>query len=154
MQHFVKESRIAAPPRVVFAFHEQPDALVRLIPPWERVEVVEPARSLVPGSRARLRLRVGPLRFDWVAEITECVRDRLFVDRQVEGPFSSWRHRHGFEEDRSGGTILRDEIDFSGPFGPVVELLTGRFTKSRLHRMFDFRHEVTRRACEAGPVQG
>jgi ligand-binding SRPBCC domain-containing protein len=154
MQHFVKESRIAAPPSVVFAFHEEPDALRRLVPPWERVEIVEPARSLRPGSRARLRVRVGPFRIDWIAEITECERDRLFVDRMAKGPFSSWVHRHRFEEDGSGGTILRDEVEYSGPFGPVVELLARRSTESRIRRMFDFRHEATRRACEPGPAPG
>jgi len=151
MQRFVKESRIAAPPSVVFAFHEEPDALERLIPPWERVEIVESARSLRPGSRSVLRVGVGPIHLDWIAEITERVQDRLFVDRQVRGPFTSWRHRHCFEEDRSGGTILRDEIEYSGPFGPLVELLSRRLQEARLRRMFDYRHEVTRRACEAGP---
>jgi ligand-binding SRPBCC domain-containing protein len=154
MQHFVKESRIAAPPTVVFAFHEEPDALRRLVPPWERVEIVEPARSLRPGSRALLRLATGPFRIDWLVEFTGYERDRLFVDRMVKGPFSSWIHRHRFEEDGSGGTILRDEVEYSGPFGPVVEFLTRRSTESRLRRMFDYRHEVTRRACESKPVPG
>jgi ligand-binding SRPBCC domain-containing protein len=38
MKHFVRESRISAPPEVVFTFHESPGAFERLIPPWENVK--------------------------------------------------------------------------------------------------------------------
>jgi ligand-binding SRPBCC domain-containing protein len=154
MQHFIKESRIASPPSTVFAFHESPDALERLIPPWERVEVVEAPRSLRPGSRAVLRTKIGPFRLDWIAEHTEYDRDRLFVDRQVKGPFSFWRHRHGFADDGEHGTILRDEIEYRPPFGAIGELVASRYIRSRLQRMFDYRHEVTRRACEPAVSPG
>jgi len=52
MHHFVKESRIAAAPGVVFAFHESPGALEKLTPPWEKVTVIESPGSLAPGTRA------------------------------------------------------------------------------------------------------
>ena len=48
---YAHESHIDAPPEVVFAFHEAPGALARLVPPWERVEVVTPPSSLAPGTR-------------------------------------------------------------------------------------------------------
>src|SRR4051794_1923988 len=57
---FVKESRIAAPPSVVFAFHESAGALERLMPPWEKFERLEGGGSIRPGSRVVLRTRVGP----------------------------------------------------------------------------------------------
>ncbi len=148
MRHFTKESRIAAPPATVFQFHERPDALKLLTPPWEPVEVVEPPKSLQPGARAVLRMRLGPFRFDWVAEHVEYERDRLFVDRQVKGPFAYWRHRHCFEEDGGGATILRDEVEYRTHLGAVGAVLAGTFIQTRLQRVFDFRHEVTRLACE------
>lgn len=154
MLHFTKESRIAAPPRTVFRFHESPDALRSLIPPWESVEVVEAPKSLQPGSRAVLRMRLGPLHLDWVAEHVEYVRDRLFVDRQVKGPFAYWRHRHVFEDDGQGGTILRDEVEYLPPLGAIGRVLGGGLIRSKLQRMFDYRHEATRRACEpAGAIE-
>jgi ligand-binding SRPBCC domain-containing protein len=144
----VKESQIAAPPEVVFAFHESPGALSRLIPPWEQVEVVEAPASLLPGSRAVLRSRLGPFAFDWVAEHTEYQRGRLFADTQLHGPFASWYHRHLFLDDGQGGTILRDEVDYLLPLGMLGRALAGRFVAARLQRMFDYRHEATRRALE------
>ena len=40
-QLFVKRSRIAAPAQRVFDWHREPDAFVRLTPPWEKAELVE-----------------------------------------------------------------------------------------------------------------
>lgn len=154
MRHFIKESRIAAPRTTVFRFHERPDALKLLIPPWEPVEIVEPPKSLLPGTQAVLRMRLGPFRFQWIAEHTEYQRDRLFVDRQVKGPFAFWRHRHCFEDDGEGGTILRDEVEYLPPLGPIGGFVAGAFIQSKLQRMFDFRHEVTRRACEQPDAAG
>src|SRR3954469_15521255 len=109
MNHFVKESRIAVPPGVVFDFHERPGAFERLIPPWEHVELIASSGSLQPGSRVVLRTKLGPISLDWVAEHTEYERGKMFADRQIRGPFRYWYHRHLFEDDGRGGTILRDE---------------------------------------------
>lgn len=150
MARFVKESRIAAPPALVFAFHESPGALERLTPPWERVKVVESARSLRPGSRVVLKTRFGPFPLTWVAEHTEYEPGRVFADRQVRGPFAYWYHRHHFIDDGQGGTLLRDEVDYVPPLGVIGRRLLGRFIESRLSKMFDYRHEVTRRIIEGG----
>ena len=47
--HFFKESRIAAAPEFVFRFHESP-GLRHLIPPWEKMELVESSSSLSPAA--------------------------------------------------------------------------------------------------------
>ncbi len=141
---FVKESRVAAPPAVVFAFHEAPGALLRLTPPGERVELIQGGNSIRPGSRVVLSVRIGPFRTRWVAEHTEYEPGHLFADLQVEGPFASWYHRHLFLDDGSGGTVLRDEIDFQPPFGLLGRILAGRLIVRKLHKMFDYRHETTR----------
>jgi ligand-binding SRPBCC domain-containing protein len=147
---FVKESRIAAPPERVFAFHETPDSLRRLTPPWERVEVVQLAQSLRPGNRAILRGKVGPFKVEIVAEHTEYDPPHRFVDRMVKGPFARWEHTHGFLDDGEGGTILRDEIDLEPPLGPIGAYFSTELIRRRLERMFEFRHETTRRIVESG----
>lgn len=147
---FEKETRIAASPSVVFAFHESPGALERLTPPWERVKLVEGGDSLRPGSRVVLSIPVGPFRMSWVAEHTEYEPGRMFADRQVEGPFASWYHRHHFLDDGRGGTILRDEIDYEPPLGALGRWLGSGPIRSRLRKMFDYRHELTRRLIESG----
>lgn len=147
---FVKESRIAATPSAVFAFHESRGALERLSPPWESVELVEGGDSLRPGSRVVLKVRLGPIPLHWVAEHTEYEPGRLFADRQVSGPFTHWYHRHLFLDDEAGGTILRDEVDYTPPLGWLGRCFGKKFVEARLNRMFDYRHDVTRRSVEKG----
>jgi ligand-binding SRPBCC domain-containing protein len=147
---FVKQSQIAAPPERVYAFHASAGALARLTPPWEHVEVVEGGGSLDAGSRVVLRTKVGPIPLTWVAEHTECEPGRMFADRQVRGPFAAWRHRHLFLDDGEGGTLLRDEVDYEPPLGPVGRVLAGRYLRGKLQRMFDYRHETTKRIVEFG----
>jgi len=150
MKHFVRASRITAPPQAVFAFHESPDALERLIPPWENVKLVTTSGSLKPGARVVLRSRLGPFCWNWVAEHTEYEPGRMFADRQVDGPFSYWYHRHLFLYDGQGGTILRDEVDYRLPLGMLGERLGQSFVESRLRKMFDYRHRVTKQLVESG----
>ena len=55
---FTKESVIRAAPERVFAFHELPDALARLTPPWESARVLSAAPSLRVGERAVVEARL------------------------------------------------------------------------------------------------
>lgn len=150
---FVKESRIAAAPALVFAFHESPGALERLTPPWERVEMIEGGTSILPGSRVVLRTWLGPVPLRWVAEHTEYEPPRLFADRQVSGPFASWYHRHRFLDDGRGGTLLRDEVEFTPPLGWLGRRLGGGFLQRKLRKMFDYRHDITRRIVEGDSAE-
>jgi ligand-binding SRPBCC domain-containing protein len=151
---FVKESQIAAPPAAVFAFHESPGALLRLTPPWERIAVIAGGESIRPGSRVVLKTWLGPLPVRWVAEHTEYDPPRLFADRQVSGPFASWHHRHRFLDDGRGGTLLRDEVEYVAPLGWLGRRLGGAFVRRKLQKMFDYRHDVTRRLVEGGDATG
>ena len=117
---FVKESRIAAPPETVFHFHQSRGATQHLIPPWEKMEVVESSGSLQPGSKVVLKGRLGLFPIRWVAIHTEYEPPRLFADRQEFGPFptgiiaidSSMMAR----EERSCGTRLSTSLRL-GPSG-------------------------------------
>jgi len=157
---FEKETRIAAPPAVVFAFHESPGALGRLPPPWGRVELIAGGGSLRPGTRVVLSVPFGPFRLRWIAEHTEYQAGRMFADRQVEGPFAAWYHRHLFLDNGRGGTVLRDEVDYEPPLRALGRWIAGGFLDAKLRQLFDYRHETTRRLVESGdfshpgPVDG
>ncbi len=146
---FEKESLIRASPERVFAFHELPDALLRLTPPREPVRVVQAAEGLAVGAQAIVEfriLRLFPVR--WVARHTLYDSPRMFEDVQVSGPFRRWRHQH-FVIPNPEGAILRDEIEYELPFGIAGRLLAPVLIVPRLRRLFDYRHEVTRAWCEA-----
>jgi ligand-binding SRPBCC domain-containing protein len=156
---FVKSTEIAASARAVFAWHQSPDALQKLVPPWEPVTVEKAPASLADGETAVLRLRLGPLRLRWVA------RHRRFIDRgddggeftddQVSGPFASWSHRHVVTRVGPARCVLEDRIEYTLIGGRLAELVAGWYVRRKLKRMFDYRHEVTKTAvCGQAPALG
>lgn len=145
---FVKESIIKASPEDVFAFHERPDAIELLVPPWENATVVQKAEISKIGSRAIIETRLfGLVSVRWVAEHTAYEPPRMFEDVQISGPFKSWRHKH-IVEPHETGAILRDEIEFEPPMSFLGRFAAPIAIIPKLQKMFDFRHEVTRRECE------
>ncbi|MEH2047354.1 SRPBCC family protein [Nostoc sp.] len=147
MLHFKHSSVINALPEVVWKFHESPDILQLLNPPWQPVQVVRREGGLNVGAITEFRLFLGPLPLTWLARHTECEKYCLFTDEQISGPFESWVHRHEFEPE-NGKTRLTDAISFSMPGGGGVEFVSGWLVQAQLEAMFRYRHYVTKRECE------
>jgi ligand-binding SRPBCC domain-containing protein len=146
--NFVKESIIKAAPERVFAFHELPDAIIRLTPPWENARIIQPPRNLEVGTRVVIAVKLfGLIEKEWVAEHTKYEPPREFEDVQISGPFKSWRHRHIILP-HAEGTILRDEIEFEPPLGFLGRIAAPFAVLPKLEKMFQYRHEVTRKWCE------
>lgn len=141
---FIRSTEIAAPVAALRDWHFEEGALRRLIPPWERVDVVASPFPLRDGSRAVLEKRIGPLRRRWVAvhEITE----GGFIDRQTEGPFAFWEHEHRFESVDARTSRLTDRIRYRLPFGWPGRIFGRPFVERKLDRLFRHRHEVTARS--------
>ena len=149
---FVRESIIRAAPARVFAFHELPDALARLTPPWESSRVVQAAKISEVGSEAIVETRIlGLIPVRWVARHTIYEPPHLFEDVQVKGPFRFWRHRHLIEPHAQGAT-LRDEIEYEPPFSFIGQLAEPFLITPRLTKLFDYRHAATRAWCEGAKL--
>jgi uncharacterized protein len=139
---FIRRVRIDAPAGEVFRWHTEPGALRSLIPPWERVEVAEES-AIEDGAEVRLNIRLGPVSVPWIARIEGCVPGRGFRDVQVRGPFSRWEHEHRIEPAGPGACWLEDRIRYELPLGILGRWFGGWLVRSRLKRMFDYRHRVT-----------
>lgn len=148
MLQFSYSSLIDAPVETVWQFHERPDILQQLTPPWQPVEVVRREGGLDVGAITEFKIYLGPLPVTWLARHTECDRLRLFVDVQADGPMQQWTHRHQFAEE-NGKTRLTDAISYEMPLAPLSEAVAGWFVEERLRDMFRYRHEVTQRFCSA-----
>ncbi|MCY7344658.1 MAG: SRPBCC family protein [Pyrinomonadaceae bacterium] len=145
---FVKQSIIKASPEKVFAFHELPDAIERLVPPWESVKIIQKADISRIGSQAILEQKIfGLIPSKWIAEHTKYEPPRMFEDVQISGPFAVWRHQH-IVEPHAGGAILRDEIEFEPPLWIFGRIAAPVFITPKIEKMFAYRHEVTRKWCE------
>ncbi len=148
MPIFEKRTRIAAPAEVVYAFHDRPEALTLLIPPWEPARVVEKTPGLDVGVRAVVEVTIAGRAHRLVAEHTACEPGRMFRDEMKSGPFRRWVHTHSMEPDGEGGSWLCDRIEYELPLGALGQLAAGAFVRRKIKKMFDYRHEVTKRACE------
>lgn len=144
MPVFTKRSVIPAAPGDVFAWHERPDALARLIPPWDRVEIVRPPASLRDGERAVLRVGLlGPLTVRWIAEHRDYEPGRRFTDVQIRGPFKCWRHVHTFEPTEDGACALEDRVEYRLRGGPIADAALSWVVRRKLEKTFAYRHAVT-----------
>lgn len=117
----VHSSVVDSPREEVFAWHERPGAIHRLMPPWQPLNVVSEATSLADG-RAVLGLP-GGLR--WIAQHQPGSYDRpaRFVDALARDGWrslpasliGSWRHEHLFEAVDAGRTRVIDHVDTAVP---------------------------------------
>ena len=140
---FIKRSRIDAPVEEVFQWHARPGALERLTPPWNPVRVLHRNGGIQDGGTAALKLSIGPIPVTWKAAHFDYHENRMFRDRQVQGPFSHWVHTHRFEPDGTDACILEDHLEYALPGGPVGHFLGRANVRQMLEAAFDYRHAVT-----------
>ena len=145
------------PRQEVFAWHERPGGFVRLTPPGSAIPLSGPTDGIRPGSRMEIRLSLpflsalwpfggaapGP---SWLVEHTAYEQGVRFVDEQVRGPMSVWRHEHEFADAPDGGTTITDRVTFELPAslgavgnGQVRHYLEGlfRFREDQLRADLD-----------------
>jgi ligand-binding SRPBCC domain-containing protein len=150
---FIHRSRIKAPAADVYAWHALPEALERLAPQGEHIEVIERTGGIERGARVVLRFGRWPFRQLWVAEHQDYEKGRYFSDIQVSGPFAYWKHTHTFEPEGPTSCILEDRVEYTLPFGFLGTWVAGRFVRRKIKRMFEHRHTVTARLLAAGRSQ-
>lgn len=152
---FVYGSIIDAPAERVFRWHAAPGALARLTPPWEKMEVVEPAPGIRNGDHGVLRVYFGPLPLLWKFEHSDYQEGRQFRDVQTGGPFRRWEHTHLFTPMGANACRLEDRIRYELPFGTPGNFLGGWLIRAKLERAFEYRHRITaeamRRSAEESP---
>ncbi|MBZ4421114.1 TIGR01777 family oxidoreductase [Myxococcus sp. RHSTA-1-4] len=130
----------------LFTWHTREGAFERLSPPWERVEVVErTGDGIRTGARVVVRMSLGPIPQRMVAEHTLYEEGSLFQDTQRFGPFAKWVHTHRMLPGPDAHTsTLQDEVEYVLPMGPLGSAFGNGIARSKLARMFAYRHRVTR----------
>lgn len=144
MAEFVYRSRIEASPEEVFAWHSRPGAFERLRPPWESVEVLQCTGTIKNGDRLIVAMQMGPMKIKWIAEHHGYIEGRQFRDVQLKGPFAKWEHTHLMLPDGPSACFLEDRVEFELPFG-IMGKPGKKFVIRKLNRMFEYRHQVTKR---------
>jgi uncharacterized protein (TIGR01777 family) len=142
---FNARSRMPVPATELFAWHSREGAFERLSPPWEPVEVLErTGTGIQEGTRVVVRMKVGPVPQTFVAKHTKYVEGSLFQDTMESGPFSSWVHTHRMWPEPPSSSVLEDEVQYVLPMGALGRGVGGGIARSRLEKVFSYRHTVTR----------
>ncbi len=142
-QAFILRSELPVSASEAFAWHAREGALERLSPPWAMPELVSREGDLREG-RVELRVPTPFGRARWVARHQNYVEGVSFEDEQVEGPFTSWVHRHRFEPLGDAHCALIDDITYTLPLGGIGRFFGGASVEGDLATMFAFRHRRTR----------
>jgi ligand-binding SRPBCC domain-containing protein len=135
------------PINILFPFFADAKNLEVLTPPFLKFEIkTPPPIEMKVGALIdyRITLRVIPL--TWRTEITAWEPPLRFVDEQLRGPYSLWRHEHTFvaQDDR---TLVIDHVDYRVLFGGLVNKLV---VKPDLERIFTFRQQKMAELFGAG----
>ncbi len=150
---FEASVRIARSASDVFAWHETPGAWARLLPPWETVEILSDNSGLAVGTRVRFRIRMGS---EWVEseiERRDTVVGKQFREVALEGPYDEWDHLHRMEPIDAKNCLLKDEVRYRIEGGSFKQSRARRAMRTRLDRLFRYRHEVAKHDLEDQPTQ-
>ncbi|HEU4647482.1 MAG TPA: TIGR01777 family oxidoreductase [Gemmatimonadales bacterium] len=139
-----RTSRLPASAEAVWAWHQRPGAFERLVPPWERVEIVQRSGGLADGGEVVAQVHAGPLTFRWVARHRDYQPGRQFVDEQVEGPFTQWVHTHRIVPDGPQSSFLTDRIEYATPYGVAGAAADLWIVRRKIERMLAYRHALLR----------
>lgn len=146
---FSYQSIMPASAREVFDWHERPGALHDLLPGGPFIKVERHTGGIRDGALVVLSIGIGPFRLRWIARHSGYVQGTQFVDEQLAGPFTWWKHTHRVEAIGSEQSLLIDRIEYALPGGRFVQWLAGPLSRHLLTRMFARRHLVTRQRLAA-----
>jgi ligand-binding SRPBCC domain-containing protein len=79
--------------------------------------------------------------------ITEMQEPNYFVDEQLKGHFTSFRHEHHFEE-KNGNTVMKDILQYETPYGLFGRLFNKLLLKRHLTNFLTERNKVLKRVSE------
>jgi ligand-binding SRPBCC domain-containing protein len=80
-------------------------------------------------------------------KVIEFERPRLFVDEMIEGNFKTFRHVHEFFA-AERGTLMRDTVTWTSPFGVLGRLVDYFFLKGHLRKLISGRNAMLKHIAE------
>lgn len=150
MQHTLHYSiELPQPLDKVFAFFADVANLQRITPPELNFSILTPLPvAMQEGATIDFMLSLLGVPFKWQTEISVWDPPHMFVDRQLEGPYAEWVHRHTFRDSGDGKTIVEDDVTYSLPSQPLGEL-AHPLVRKQLEKIFSYRQETIRQLLQS-----
>jgi ligand-binding SRPBCC domain-containing protein len=149
-----KEQFIERPLQDVFSFFERPENLAQITPAWLGFRIVTPAPILMKmHTIIEYGVNVMGARIRWKSLISEYEPPWKFVDEQLKGPYTFWRHTHGFTE-VNGGTLVSDDVQYVVPLGVLGAIAQRIVVHRQLESIFAYRAEMIDTIFRGGEFPG
>jgi ligand-binding SRPBCC domain-containing protein len=116
--------------------------LLTITPPFLNLKVTNEVFGDEVYAGQIISYKVKPLAgiaVSWTTEITHIVKEKMFVDQQIKGPYKLWHHQHHFKS-MEGGTEMKDIVHYRLPFGIFGEL-AHPIVRKKLMEIFTYRFE-------------
>lgn len=137
-----------------FAFFSDAFNLERITPRFLRFRILTPPPiRMQAGTIIEYELALFGARFHWQTLIEKWTPEESFVDVQLKGPYSLWRHTHTYEAIEGNRTLARDRVEYAVPFGLFGRIAHALFVKQALKKIFDYRAESIARFLEPAAQQ-
>lgn len=138
VHRFEMEQWLPSPRSEVFPFFADAANLQAITPPWLDFRILTPGPiEMRPGVLIDYRISLRGLPLKWRTQICVWEPPFRFVDQQLKGPYRQWIHEHTFEE-KDGGTLCRDVVDYAVPGGALVNRF---FVRRDVEKIFAYRRE-------------
>lgn len=147
--------RVRAPRERVFDLARSVDAHVASTPGTEERPIEREGgktRGLMGlGDQVTWRARHLGFVQELTSKIVHYDRPAHFRDSMVRGAFAGFDHDHYFDDDRAGGTLMRDVFVFRSPLGPLGRLADLVFLERYMRRLLEQRARVLKALAEGPP---
>ena len=132
MPVFEWRSPLPVPADDAYAWHARPGAFERLVPPWQRLAVVERSGGIDDGGVLVFEYREGPLRGRWVAIHQKASRpaDGSSIARSTVPSATGSTHTRSSLRDPPRASS-RTSIDYALPMGGVTDVARRRRLEAR-----------------------
>jgi len=132
VNRLVVETLIHAPREAVFDLSRDVDAHIRSAS-FSRERAVPPGRTsglLERGDSVTFEGKHFGIRQRFTVHITEMERPIRYINQATHRAFRRLRHVHEFEE-TAGGTLMRDTLEWTSPFGIFAGWFLRRFVTKK-----------------------
>lgn len=142
VHHLTSVQKLPVSLEKTWEFFSDAHNLLTITPPFLNLKVINEVFGDQVYAGQIISYKVKPLAgiaVSWTTEITHIVKEKMFVDQQIKGPYKLWHHQHHFKS-IDGGTEMTDIVHYRLPFGIFGEL-AHPIVRRKLTEIFNYRFD-------------